>query len=97
MKQIPVTVTSSTKNRDLLLSLAFDLVGYISYSVPFFGEFADVVWAPISALLLVKIYKGSVGKIAGTFGFIEELLPFTDFLPTFTLTWIYTYIIKKGT
>ena len=97
MKQNPIIAPTSTKNRDLVLGLLLDFVGYFSYAIPFLGEFADVVWAPISALLLSKIYKGSVGKIAGTFEFIEEILPFTDFIPTFTLTWIYTYIIKKGT
>lgn len=97
MKQYPIPVPSPTKNRNLILSLALDFVGYFSYAIPFLGEFADVVWAPISAILLTKIYKGSIGKIAGTFEFIEEILPFTDFIPTFTLTWIYTYIIKKGT
>lgn len=97
MKQYSISVQSPTKNKDLVLSLFFDFVGYFSYAIPFFGEFSDVIWAPISALLLAKIYKGSIGKIAGTIEFIEEFLPFTDFLPTFTLTWIYTYIIKKGT
>ena len=97
MKQNPILAPASSKNRNLVLSLLFDFVGYFSYAIPFLGEFADIVWAPISAVLLSKIYKGSVGKIAGTFEFIEEILPFTDFIPTFTLTWIYTYIIKKGT
>ena len=97
MKQNPILASALSKNRNLVLSLLFDFVGYFSYAIPFLGEFADIVWAPISAVLLSKIYKGSVGKIAGTFEFIEEILPFTDFIPTFTLTWIYTYIIKKGT
>jgi hypothetical protein len=41
------------------------------------------------------MYKGTVGKIAGLFGTIEELIPFTDIIPTFTITWFYTYIIRK--
>jgi hypothetical protein len=28
--------------------------------------------------------------------FLEEILPFSDFIPTFTLTWIYNYWIKKN-
>lgn len=87
-----------TKNRtrDLILSLVFDAIGMMSFSIPFIGEFADVVWAPISGMIMVTMYKGTTGKIAGVIAFVEELLPATDIIPSFTLMWIYTYIIKKG-
>lgn len=91
----PIVVKKSDKKRKLLLSLIFDAIGMITYVVPIFGEPADVIWAPISGLLLVIMYKGTVGKVAGLFGTIEELIPFTDVIPTFTITWFYTYIIKK--
>lgn len=79
----------------LLLSLLFDGIGMLSFSIPFLGEFSDVVWAPISGLLMVKMYRGKVGKIAGIFGTIEELFPFSDVIPTFTLTWFYTFYVQK--
>ena len=41
------------------------------------------------------IVIGAVGKIAGLFGIIEELIISTDFIPTFTITWFYNYIIRK--
>jgi hypothetical protein len=41
------------------------------------------------------MYKGTVGKVGATITFLEEILPFSDFIPTFTLTWIYNYRIKK--
>ena len=41
------------------------------------------------------MYKGSIGKVGGIIAFVEEALPGLDFIPTFTLTWVYTYIIKK--
>ena len=41
------------------------------------------------------MYKGTVGKVAGIFGFLEEIIPMLDFIPTFTITWVYTYIIKQ--
>ena len=44
----------------------------------------------------MTMYKGTIGKLAGVFGFIEELVPFIDFVPTFTITWFYTYVIKGG-
>jgi hypothetical protein len=43
------------------------------------------------------MYRGMTGKIGGLVSFVEEAgILGTDFLPTFTLTWIYTYLIKKG-
>ena len=80
----------------LLLSLLFDTVGMLSFIVPGIGEFSDVIWAPISALLIYKMYKGVEGKIAGTVSFFEEIIPGLDIIPTFTLTWIYKFLIKKG-
>jgi hypothetical protein len=97
MNQEPQTgiVNKSDKKTKLILSLIFDGIGMLSYIVPVFAESLDIIWAPISGLLLVIMYKGSVGKIAGLFGTVEELIPFTDIIPTFTITWFYTYIIRK--
>ncbi len=91
----PTIVNKSDKNTKLILSLIFDGIGMLSYIVPVFAESMDIIWAPLSGLLLVVMYKGIVGKIAGLFGAIEELIPFTDIIPTFTITWFYTYIIRK--
>jgi len=41
------------------------------------------------------MYKGVKGKIAGIISFLEEINPFTDVIPTFTIMWIYTNIIQK--
>ena len=97
MNQEPQTgiVNKSDKKTKLILSLIFDGIGMLSYIVPIFAESLDIIWAPISGLLLVIMYKGSVGKIAGLFGTVEELIPLTDIIPTFTITWFYTYIIRK--
>jgi len=86
----------NNKSRDLILSLIFDAIGMLSYLIPLLGWITDVVWAPIAGLILLKMYKGNVGAVGGIVVFIEELLPGFDFLPTFTLTWIYTYLIKKN-
>lgn len=90
-------VNKTDKKAKLILSLIFDGIGMLSYIVPIFAESLDVIWAPISGLLLVIMYKGAVGKIAGLFGTVEELIPLTDIIPTFTITWFYTYIIRKET
>jgi hypothetical protein len=54
-----------------------------------------VVWAPISAYLMTKLYKGKTGKIAAAIAFIEEALPGLDVIPTFTLMWLYSYVFKS--
>lgn len=86
-----------SKNKKLLLGILFDALGYASYLVPGFGELSDIIWAPVSAWLMMKMYKGNTGKVAGIISFIEEVLPGFDVIPTFTLTWMYSYIINSPT
>lgn len=83
------------KKQKLILALVFDTIGMISYLAPVFGEVFDFIWAPISGILLLLMFKGTAGKISALIGTFEELIPFTDIIPTFTLTWFYTYIINK--
>ncbi|OYX84639.1 MAG: hypothetical protein B7Y83_07545 [Flavobacteriales bacterium 32-34-25] len=83
------------KYKKLILGIVFDAIGMLSFSIPFLGEFSDVVWAPAAGFLMTKMYKGSLGRIGGVFAFVEEFFPFSDFIPTFTLAWIYSYLIKK--
>ena len=85
----------SYKNRNLILGLLFDGIGMVSFSIPLLGEFSDVIWAPIAGFLMTWMYKGNIGKIAGIITFLEEIIPFVDVIPSFTLTWIYTYWIKN--
>ena len=40
------------------------------------------------------MYEGTKGKIAGIVSFLEEILPL-DIIPTFTIMWVYTYIVQK--
>ena len=83
-----------SKYKRLALSILFDAIGMLSFTVPFIGEFSDVIWAPIAALLMTRMYKGMTGKVAGVFALFEELTIGLDFIPTFTLTWLYHYVIK---
>ena len=75
-----------SKNKKLALSLLFDAIGFI--------PFIDLIWAPASAYLMTQMYKGNKGKIAGAIAFIEEILPGLDFIPTFTLMWVYTFVFN---
>ena len=83
------------KYRNLLLGLLFDGIGMLSFMIPGIGEFSDVIWAPIAGWLMTRLYKGRVGQAAGLIAFTEELIPGLDIIPTFTLTWIYTYLLRK--
>lgn len=85
----------NTKLRNLILGILFDAVGMLSFTIPFLGEFSDVVWAPMAGFLMTWMYKGNVGKVGGIITFLEEIITFTDVIPSFTLTWIYNYWIKK--
>jgi hypothetical protein len=78
---------NTSKYKMLALSLLFDVIGLIT--------FIDLIWAPLSAYLMTKMYKGQTGKIAGTISFIEEIIPGLDIIPTFTLTWFYVYVIRS--
>lgn len=91
-----INVASEERVRKLLLGILLDGVGMISFTIPLLGEFSDVIWAPIAAFIMARMYKGRVGRVAGILTFIEEALPFTDFVPSFTLTWIYTYYFQKN-
>ncbi|MGS4344205.1 hypothetical protein ACKUSY_01145 [Myroides odoratus] len=86
---------NSLKTRQLFIGLFLDLIGMASYLIPGLGEFSDVIWAPISAFILAKMYPGKIGKVGALVNFIEELSPGLDIIPTFTLTWVYTYYFQK--
>ncbi|MFC4721959.1 hypothetical protein ACFO5O_06485 [Geojedonia litorea] len=83
------------KYKKLILSLILDALGYVSFIIPGFGELSDIVWAPLSAWLMTKLYKGKTGKVAAGISFLEEALPGVDVIPTFTLTWLYTYVFTN--
>ena len=82
--------SSSSGEREikLLLSLLIDLVGYASFGIPGVGEVGDIGWAPVSGILITYLYGNA---LLGGLGFIEELLPGADFIPTATIGWLITY------
>ncbi len=83
------------KYRLLQRGIVYDLVGMLSIAIPVIGPFLDLLWAPIAARLMRKMYKGQEGKVASVIVFLEEVLPFTDVIPSFTLMWFYTFIWKN--
>lgn len=86
---------SNEKYKLLRQGILFDLIGMVSMAIPMVGPFLDIIWAPYAAKKMSEMYKGTEGKIASVIVFIEEILPYTDVIPTFTLMWCYTYVWKK--
>ncbi len=86
---------NNKRTRNLILGLIFDAVGMLSFMIPGIGEFTDIIWAPLSGWLMTRLYKGKAGKVAGIINFVEELLPGLDIIPSFTLMWLYTYVLSS--
>ncbi len=79
----------------LLICIVMDVIGYASYAIPALGEFSDIIFAPISAIIFYNMFGGWKGVFGGIFNFAEEILPFTDFIPSFTIMWVYNYITNS--
>jgi hypothetical protein len=69
----------------LVASLAIDAIGASSFILPMVGELFDVGWAPLSAALVWYLF-GDQRFVA--LNFLEEILPFTDWIPSATLAWL---------
>ena len=77
---------------NIVLCVVMDLIGMITYFFPGLGEFFDIAWAPISGFIFFKMFGGKLGKIGSVLNFLEEIIPFTDIIPSFTIAW---FIRKK--
>lgn len=78
------------------MGILYDLIGMSSMLIPIIGPFIDIVWAPYAAKKMSEMYKGNAGTIASLLVFIEELLPISDYIPSFTLMWIYTFVLSSS-
>ena len=83
------------KYKKLLLGLLLDGIGMLTYALPGLGEFLDLLWAPMAGWFMTRLYPGRKGQVAAVFAFLEELLPGLDLIPSFTLMWIYTFVLAK--
>jgi hypothetical protein len=79
----------TAKQPSLFFCILMDLIGYFTYALPVLGEFGDLVWAPLSAYIFYNTFGASKGLLGTVVNFIEEALPFTDFIPTFTIMWFW--------
>ena len=78
----------------LLSCLTVDTIGFATFIVPVLGEVVDIAWAPASGMYLYYMF-GSSSRIAAL-GFLEELLPGTDFIPSATIAWILENVESRG-
>jgi hypothetical protein len=87
---------NNQKNASLIVCVIMDLIGYATYSVPILGELGDILWAPVSAIIFFRMFGGWKGAFGGVFNFIEEILPGLDFIPSFTLMWLWQSFRSKA-
>ena len=79
----------------LMLSILFDIIGMATYLVPVIGELGDLVWAPRQAAYIIgMVGVNRTGLVLGAIGFTEEILPFTDFVPSCSIAWFVAYVQK---
>lgn len=86
--------SENEKYKLLCQGVIYDLIGMKSMAIPIIGPFTDMLWAPYAAKKMKDMYPGRDGKIAAIIVFLEEILPFTDIIPSFTLMWMYTFVWK---
>ena len=84
------------KQPSLIFCILMDLVGYATYAVPVLGELGDIIWAPISSLIFIATFGGWKGFLGGFGNFMEEILPGTDFIPSFIIMWFIQKMQKKN-
>ncbi len=84
------------KQPSLGFCLLMDAIGCATFLVPGIGEFADILWAPISAIIFFRTFGGWKGAFGGVFNFVEELLPGLDFIPTFTIAYFWQWYNERS-
>jgi hypothetical protein len=76
----------------LVVSLMVDGLGSASYLLPGVGEMVDVVWAPLQTILIMALYDETSPNLK-YLSMVEELLPFTDIVPSATLGWLAEFAV----
>jgi len=82
------------KNLKLMAAVIIDLVGLTTYVIPGAAEGSDMAWGPISGFLIYLLFPNR--KRTALMGTVEEMLPFTDFVPTAYLAWRLDYVKDKN-
>jgi len=80
------------KYKKMFRCLLLDAVGMTSAAIPVM----DVVWAPVAASISYKMFGERRGKYTSLITFMEELLPATDVVPSFTIFWFLFDLLGIG-
>jgi hypothetical protein len=72
---------------NIAICIIMDAIGMATYIFPALGEFGDIFWAPISGYVFYKLFGGRFGLIGGVLNFLEEIVPYTGIIPSFTIAW----------
>mmetsp|Transcript_119666 Transcript_119666/g.334003 ORF Transcript_119666/g.334003 Transcript_119666/m.334003 type:complete len:438 (+) Transcript_119666:70-1383(+) len=76
----------------LAACLGLDFCGNASYFLPVLGEGFDLAYAPAQAVALKLLFSSNSVAVIGL---VEELLPFTDLLPTATIAWVLETLLPE--
>jgi hypothetical protein len=77
------------------MCLVMDILGCVFVMIPLIGPVIEMLFAPISAIIYLRMFGVRRGLFGGIFNFVEELIPGLDFIPTFTITWFVRYANQK--
>jgi hypothetical protein len=86
-KALAQTVLPKDMMAKLIVCLLIDFVGSSSYLLPGVGEAFDVAWAPTQTIMIAAMFD-HVSPNLKYISFVEEILPFTDLIPSATLGWV---------
>lgn len=89
-------MSKQEKYKKLKKCLLLDAVGMASMIIPGIGPFLDIIWAPIAASISYKMFGEKRGKYTSIITFLEEILPATDIIPSFTIFWFLFDFLKIG-
>ncbi len=89
-------MTMDRKYKKLIKCVLLDAVGMASVAIPVVGPFLDMIWAPVSASISYKMFGEKRGKYTSLVTFVEELLPMTDVIPSFTIFWFLFDFLQIG-
>ncbi len=93
MKSNLLAKYNKIRNLKLIFAFMIDMLGLLSAFIPVAGGTTDIIWGPISGLLIFVLFPKRKYMAIG--GMVEEMLPFTDIVPTACLTWHSVYIKDK--
>lgn len=90
MEKMLLKKYSNKKRNRLIAAIVIDLIGFIPSLIPIIGSGFDLIWAPISFVLILILFPNR--KFLAVVGGLEEIMPsYIDIVPTACIAWYYEY------